>query len=98
MSISDFELVSLRAGRKSIRSIVHGETMHIGTDPVTEAMELHVRQQRLADRAAASSGSSPFVVWDVGLGPAANALAAITALEEAGIPSELHISGLRAGE
>jgi hypothetical protein len=90
MSISDFELVSLRAGRKSIRSIVHGETMHIGTDPVTEAMELHVRQQRLADRAAASSGSSPFVVWDVGLGPAANALAAITALEEAGIPSELH--------
>jgi hypothetical protein len=56
--------------------------MHIGTDPCTEAMELHVVQQRLAERVAACSESPPFVVWDIGLGPAANAITAITAIKE----------------
>jgi hypothetical protein len=87
---SDFELVTLKGGGKSIRSLVHGETMHIGTDPVTEAAELHIRQQRMTARAAAWSSSAPFAVWDVGLGPAANAIASIAALKAARVPAEIH--------
>ena len=82
MSAPSYELVTLRGGAHSIRSTAHGETMHIGTDPCTEAMELHVGQQRLAERVAACSESPPFVVWDIGLGPAANAMTAITAIKE----------------
>ena len=90
MSGTNFELVTLRGGGKSIRSVAHGETMHIGTDPVTEASELHISQQRVAERAAAWKGPGPFVAWDVGLGPAANAVAWITALQETGTMAEIH--------
>jgi hypothetical protein len=90
MSGTDFELVTLRGGGKSIRSVVHGETMHIGTDPVTEASELHIRQQRMSERAGSWSGSVPFAVWDIGLGPAANAIASITALKGVGVRAEIH--------
>lgn len=64
--------------------------MHIGTDPRTEAMELHVGQQRLAERVAVGTGANPFVIWDIGLGPAGNALAAIGVLKETGKPVEIH--------
>jgi len=90
MSMPMFELVTLKGGAKSIRSLVHGETMHIGTDPVTEASELHIRQQRLAERAKVWKGSCPFAIWDVGLGPAANAIAAIEALRGTGAEAEIH--------
>jgi hypothetical protein len=90
MSCPNFELVTLRGGGKSIRSVAHGETMHIGTDPVTEASELHIRQQKIAERGALWIGSGPFAIWDVGLGPAANAVACITALQGAGVEAEIH--------
>jgi S-adenosyl-L-methionine-dependent methyltransferase len=90
MSEAPYELVTLRGGFHSIRSVAHGETMHIGTDPRTEAMELHVGQQRLAERVAAGTGANPFVVWDIGLGPAGNALAAMEALKENSHPVEIH--------
>lgn len=90
MSASTFELVTLKGGGSSIRSTIHGETMHIGTDPRTEAMELHVGQQHLARRVAAWNRNSPFVIWDIGLGPAANAITAIDSLKEAGKPVEIH--------
>ena len=80
MTIPAFELVTLKGGGSSIRSKAHGETMHIGTDPRTEPMELHVGQQRLAERVAAWNSDSPFVIWDIGLGPAANAITAIESL------------------
>jgi len=79
---ASFELVTLKGGARSVRSTAHGETMHIGTDPCTEALELHVGQQRLAKRLKAWSGPDPFVIWDIGLGPAANAIAAITSIKE----------------
>lgn len=90
MSGTDFELVTLRGGGKSIRSVAHGETMHIGTDPVTEASELHIDQQRMSERAALWKGTEPFAIWDVGLGPAANAIASIIALQGAGAGAEIH--------
>ena len=80
---SPFELVTLRGGACSIRSKVHGETMHIGTGPTQEALELHVRQQRLVERVGEWSRPDPFVIWDIGLGPAGNAITAIEALRGA---------------
>jgi len=85
-----FELVILKGGRASIRSVVHGETMHIGTDPQTEALELHIRQQRLPERLAAWNAPEPFVIWDIGLGPAGNAITAIEALSHTTKSVEIH--------
>ena len=90
MSGAHYELVTLRGGSHSIRSTAHGETMHIGTDPRTEAMELHVGQQHLASRVVEATGSDPFVIWDIGLGPAGNALTSIEVLKETGKPVEIH--------
>jgi tRNA U34 5-methylaminomethyl-2-thiouridine-forming methyltransferase MnmC len=47
---------------------------------MAEAVGLHVRQQRLVERAAAAAGK--FVIWDVGLGAAANAIAVLEAFSE----------------
>jgi hypothetical protein len=90
MNAPSYELVTLKGGARSIRSTAHGETMHIGTDPCTESMELHVGQQHLASRVAAWAGQAPFVIWDIGLGPAANAITAIETLRESSGPVEIH--------
>ena len=64
--------------------------MHIGTNPRTEALELHIDQQRLVERAEEWQGSDPFVIWDIGLGPAGNAITAIEALRGSKTPIEMH--------
>ncbi|MGK5086789.1 MnmC family methyltransferase [Bdellovibrionota bacterium FG-2] len=79
MKPPEFELVTLKSGIKSLRALDNLETFHPVTGPWIEANELHVEQQRLVDRSANTKG--PFVIWDVGLGAAANALAAIEALK-----------------
>ena len=90
MKQSDYELVALKSGQHSVRWKTNGETMHVGTGPRTEALELHVRQQRLVERVRAHPGACPFVVWDVGLGPGGNALIVLDALRGIGAPVELH--------
>lgn len=85
-----FELVTLKGGGRSIRSKAHGETMHIGTNPRTEALELHVAQQRLKERVQEWNRSEPFVIWDIGLGPAGNAITAIESIRQSGVPIEIH--------
>jgi len=88
---SGFELVHLKSGQHSVRCRTHGETMHIGSGPGTEAVELYVRQQRIVERAQAHAGTgTPFVIWDVGLGPAGNALTAIDALRGVVAQVEIH--------
>ena len=82
-----FELVILRSGATSLRCLDHNETFHPVTGPLAEANILHVDQQRLRERAAAGGR---FVVWDVGLGAAANATAVITALAGSAAQVELH--------
>ena len=84
-----FELVQLKSGQRSVKSLATGETMHVGTGPLTEADELHVAQQRIAERACACQ-NGPFVIWDVGLGPAGNAVATLQALRETGAEVEIH--------
>jgi queuine tRNA-ribosyltransferase len=66
-----------------IRDTVSGEVMHLGSDPTQEAQSLYVEQSRLVQRLEDGS-AEPLVVWDVGLGAAANAMAAIFAVENAG--------------
>ncbi len=84
-----FELVTVQSGARSLRSREFGETFHPVIGPMAEAVALHVRQQRLVERAAATEG--PFVIWDVGLGAAANAVAVLEAFAaESGGRVELH--------
>ncbi len=64
-----------------IRDCESGEVMHPVADPLEEARSLYVEQSRLIERLQAG-GSQPLVVWDVGLGAGANAMAAIIAAEK----------------
>ena len=75
--IEQFELVTVQSGVRSLRSRANGETFHPVVGPMAEAVGLHVRQQRLVERAHQTPG--PFVIWDVGLGAAANAVAVLEA-------------------
>jgi len=80
--------VVVKEGVGYIRDTVSGEVMHPGRDPAHEAQSLYVEQSRLLarlqDPVAESSAAEPLVVWDVGLGAAANAMAAILAVENLG--------------
>ncbi|MEA3213611.1 MAG: hypothetical protein QOE70_6668 [Chthoniobacter sp.] len=85
----EFELVTVASGARSLRSRAHAETFHPVIGPMAEARALHVEQQRLVERAALADGG--FVVWDVGLGAAANAIAVIEAFRDfRGGPVVLH--------
>lgn len=86
--LETFELVTLKSGVVSLRSRDNLETFHPVTGPRFEAQLLHVQQQKLLERAAAVDGS--FVIWDVGLGAAANALTALDALSGGSARVELH--------
>lgn len=77
---SRFELVTVPAGARSLRSIEHGETFHPGIGPMAEARVLHVAQHDLAARTAGRGDA--FVIWDIGLGAAANALAVLEAARD----------------
>ena len=75
---------------------VVGETFHPGIGPEAEALGLYVAQLRMPERARAhcaaaaggggGGGGDGFVVWDVGLGAAANAIVAARELARAGCP------------
>jgi len=83
----DYQLVQLRSGAQTLFSASYGEKMHPGLGPAAEAELLYVRQLNICERM--QSGAGEFVVWDVGLGGAANAIAALKALR--GIPGKLRL-------
>jgi hypothetical protein len=78
--LPEFEIVTVKSGARALRSRTVGQTFHPVVGPMIEAEGLHVRQQRLVERAAEEA--ERFVIWDVGLGGAANAIAAIEAFAE----------------
>lgn len=84
-------LVYLRNGVCSIRSLAEAETFHPVIGPVMEAEALYVRQLHLPERVRETSGE--FVIWDVGLGAAANALTAIRLIRDGlkGKPAQLRL-------
>jgi queuine tRNA-ribosyltransferase len=96
MKLGRYEVV-VSEGVGRIRDTVSGEVMHSVNDPAEEARSLYVEQSRLVERlaeakpATASSGAPSvrapgatpsLVAWDVGLGAAANAMAALQAVEQ----------------
>lgn len=81
----DYEIQSSPQGFSSIRQLSSGEVMHSVSAPEDEANRLYVGQSRLALRLRRRQpdDEQPLVVWDVGLGAASNAMAAIHCAEHA---------------
>ena len=78
--VSNYQLVQLINGSWSVRSLAEGETFHPVVGPIAEAQSLYVEQLNLVHRVAAAGGRE-FVLWDVGLGAAANTLTVLRALQ-----------------
>ncbi|HEY3856580.1 MAG TPA: MnmC family methyltransferase [Verrucomicrobiae bacterium] len=76
----NYQLVRLVNGAFSVRSLAENETFHPVIGPAAEAEALYVNQLKLRERLRNHAGE--FVVWDVGLGAAANVLAVIRAASE----------------
>jgi tRNA U34 5-methylaminomethyl-2-thiouridine-forming methyltransferase MnmC len=72
-----YRLMRLANGAYSLRSETHGETFHPVIGPMAEAEALYVNQARLPMRMAQCTRE--FVIWDIGLGAAANPLAVLQA-------------------
>jgi len=75
-----YQLVRLNNGICSVRSLADAETFHPVIGPVAEAEALYVNQLRLRERLQNHTGE--FVIWDVGLGAAANALTVLRATRD----------------
>jgi queuine tRNA-ribosyltransferase len=88
--LGDYEIHRAWEGFSSIRQISSGEIMHSRTDPTQEARQLYVEQSRLAERLRENS-ITPLILWDVGLGAAANAMAAIECFKKSSAPRPLRI-------
>lgn len=80
LALGAYEVHIAREGFASIRHVASGEIMHSRTAPMEEARRLYVEQSHLAKRL--HEAAEPLVIWDVGLGAAANAMAAIQCYEE----------------
>jgi queuine tRNA-ribosyltransferase len=95
----NYEVHRAPEGFCSIRQISSGEIMHSRTPPMVEAHRLYIEQSGLASRLHLSAEENaetagPLVIWDVGLGAAANAMAAILCYETqaaAGPVRPLHV-------
>jgi queuine tRNA-ribosyltransferase len=85
---NDYQLVQLANGARTLFSSAYGEKMHPGLGPQAEAELLYVRQLTIPERLQNHPGE--FVIWDVGLGAAANAIATLRATRE--IPGRLRIA------
>ena len=84
---NDYQLVKLANGENTLFSASYGEKMHPGLGPQAEAEQLYVRQLKICERLQNHAGE--FVIWDIGLGAAANAIAALRATRE--ISGQLHL-------
>jgi len=90
LTLGVYEMQVAPEGHGSIRQTTSGEIMHSRTPPIEEARDVYVEQSDLASRLR----SGPVVLWDVGLGAAANAMAAIQCYEQIaaqGGHPEMHI-------
>jgi queuine tRNA-ribosyltransferase len=76
-----FEIVQTSEGAAAVRDRVVGEVMHPVIGPTAESEQLYVAQSRLAARL--TERGAPLVLFDVGLGAASNALAALRAARAA---------------
>ncbi|MDG2304178.1 MAG: tRNA guanosine(34) transglycosylase Tgt [Candidatus Binatia bacterium] len=82
-ALDRFEVRVSEKGFASVADRTSGEIMHAGLDPTVEAQQLYVEQGRIAQRLREPT-TEPLVVWDVGLGAAHNAMAALRCCEGTG--------------
>jgi len=82
-----YQLVQLTNGTHSLHSFAYGETFHPVIGPVAEAEALYVNQLCLRERL--KNHGDEFVIWDVGLGAAANTLTVLRAAREIATPIRL---------
>ncbi|PZR76196.1 MAG: tRNA guanosine(34) transglycosylase Tgt [Chthoniobacterales bacterium] len=87
LRLGNYEVHKAWEGFASIRQISSGEIMHSRTAPMEEARTLYIEQSNLAERLRLAANEDPatattLIIWDVGLGAAANAMAAISCYEE----------------
>ncbi len=81
--LGDYEIVTGPTGASSIKQISSGEVMHSVSRPEDEAQRLYVDQSRLAERLRRTDDAvDELVIWDVGLGAASNAMAALQCFEK----------------
>jgi queuine tRNA-ribosyltransferase len=78
LQMGEYEVIE-QTGFASIRHRSSGEIMHSVNPPIEEAKALYIQQSFFAERV---KEEEEVVIWDVGLGAAANAMAAIHAYEE----------------
>jgi tRNA U34 5-methylaminomethyl-2-thiouridine-forming methyltransferase MnmC len=87
MQAGGYKLVQLANDAYAVHSLAYGEKMHPGLGPAAEAEALYVGQLKIRERLRRHQGE--FVVWDVGLGAAANAIAVLRATREFPCPLRL---------
>ena len=87
--LGDYEVQISPLGYGNVRQISSGEVMHSVSDPAEEAERLYIEQSRLFEKLLVEK-DKPLVIWDVGLGAASNAMAAVRCFEESffGMPRE----------
>jgi tRNA U34 5-methylaminomethyl-2-thiouridine-forming methyltransferase MnmC len=82
-----FRLTRLPNGTFTVHSLAYQEKMHPGLGPAAEAELLYVSQLKIRERLRQHAGE--FVVWDIGLGAAANALTLLRLTRDASCPLQL---------
>ncbi|MBP6508069.1 MAG: tRNA guanosine(34) transglycosylase Tgt [Opitutaceae bacterium] len=81
--LGDYDILTGPQGFSSIRQISSGEVMHSVNAPSEEAQKLYVDQSHLAARLRRKDADAgELVIWDVGLGAASNAMAALRCFEQ----------------
>jgi queuine tRNA-ribosyltransferase len=93
--LGDYEIIENQKGFWSVKQTSSGEVMHSVSNPIEEANELYIKQSSLSKRLTLSNhqdeANEPLVIWDVGLGAATNAMAAIACHELVENPRPMHI-------
>ncbi len=77
-----YRLVRLANGACSVHSEAEDETFHPVIGPAAEAEALYIKQTGVRERLANMPMGDEFIVWDVGLGAAANAISLLRATAE----------------
>ncbi|TGN08119.1 tRNA guanosine(34) transglycosylase Tgt [Leptospira ilyithenensis] len=103
-SLGDYEIIeNEEKGYWSVRQKSSGEVMHSVNSPVEEAKKLYIDQSNLRQRISSDSSdpeksaflyndeTDPIVIWDVGLGAATNAMAALGCFEELANPKPMRL-------
>src|SRR5689334_8531927 len=93
--LGDYEIHGSPRGFFSIRQISSGEVMHSVNAPADEADKLYVEQSFLAARLLKPEVADELVVWDVGLGAAFNAMAAIRCFESCAATDNTALRAMR---